>query len=64
MGWRRRLQKLAGDADPLVDTANRGTAHMFIVNPLRKLAGHDVDSMLSSHPPIQDRIARLLALTR
>ena len=48
----------------LVDTANRGTAHLFIVNPLRKLAAHNVDSMLSSHPPIQERIARLLALTR
>jgi heat shock protein HtpX len=63
-GLASALQKLAADEDPLVDTANRGTAHLFIVNPLRKLAEHDVDSMLSSHPPIQDRIARLLALTR
>jgi heat shock protein HtpX len=58
------LQKLAGDADPLVDAANRGTAHLFIVNPLRKMAAQDVDTMLSSHPPIKDRIARLLALAR
>jgi heat shock protein HtpX len=63
-GLASALQKLAADDDPLVDTANRGTAHLFIVNPLRKLAAHNVDSMLSSHPPIQDRIARLLALTR
>jgi heat shock protein HtpX len=63
-GLASALQKLADDEDPLVDTANRGTAHLFIVNPLRKLAAHNVDSMLSSHPPIQDRIARLLALTR
>jgi heat shock protein HtpX len=58
------LQKLAGDSDPLVDAANRGTAHLFIVNPLRKMAAQDVDTMLSSHPPIKDRIARLLALAR
>jgi heat shock protein HtpX len=63
-GLASALQKLGDDTDPLVDTANRGTAHLFIVNPLRKLAAHNVDSMLSSHPPIQERIARLLALTR
>ncbi len=63
-GLASALQKLGDDDDPLVDTANRGTAHLFIVNPLRKLAAHNVDSMLSSHPPIQERIARLLALTR
>ncbi len=65
-GLASALQKLAGDEDPLVDAANRGTAHLFIVNPLRKMrqAHQSLNTMFSSHPPIQDRIARLLALTR
>ena len=63
-GLASALQKLAVDPDPLVDAANRGTAHLFIVNPLRRLAAQNIDTMLSSHPPIQDRIARLLALAR
>src|ERR1051325_729831 len=58
-GLASALQKLAADDDPLVDTANRGTAPLFIVNPLRKLASHNIDSVMSSHPPIQERIARL-----
>lgn len=60
------LAKLADDAEPLVEAANRGTAHLFIVNPLRKMrrAHQRVDSVFASHPPVQQRIARLLALTR
>lgn len=60
------LATLATDHDPLVDTANRGMAHMFIVNPLRKARRSEGEwsSLLSSHPPIKKRIARLLALTR
>ena len=60
------LQKLADDTEPLVDVANRATAHMYIVNPLRRMreAGQSLDSIFSSHPPIQERIALLRALTR
>ena len=36
--------------------ANPATAHMFIVNPLR---GGGMMSMFSTHPPMEDRIARL-----
>ncbi len=65
-GLASALQKLADDAEPLVDGANRGTAHMFIVNPLRsmRLSRQSVDSMFCSHPPIRERIARLVALAR
>lgn len=65
-GLASALSKLATDRDPLVDTANRGTAHMYIVNPLRNMrrSGQRLNTVFSSHPPIQDRIARLLALTR
>lgn len=62
----RALSRLGADPQPLVEAANRGTAHMFIVNPLLK-AAHERSkrgSMFASHPPINDRIARLLALMR
>ena len=60
------LNKLAGDPRPLVRGANRGTAHMYIVNPLRRSKVHKgtKSSLFSSHPPVQDRIAKLLALSR
>ena len=65
-GLASALSRLAMDEEPLVDTANRGTAHMYIVNPLRKMrASHNqLNSRFSSHPPVKQRIARLLALTR
>lgn len=65
-GLASALLKLSDDADPLVDTANRGTAHLYIVNPLRKMreSHQSIDSMFVSHPPIKERVARLLALAR
>jgi heat shock protein HtpX len=65
-GLASALLKLANDDEPLVDAANRGMAHMFIVNPLRKMreAHQSLDSVFTSHPPIKERVARLLALTR
>jgi heat shock protein HtpX len=39
-------------------TAN-ATAHMFIVNPL---SGHSLASLFSTHPPMEERIARLEAM--
>lgn len=37
-------------------TAEGNTAHMFIVNPL---SGRGLSSLFSTHPPLEDRIARL-----
>ena len=38
--------------------ANPATAHLFIVNPL---SGRALASLFSTHPPLEDRIARLRA---
>lgn len=66
LGIAGALRKLADDSEPLVEAANRGTAHMFIMNPLRKSrkSHGERGSMFSSHPPVSERIARLMALTR
>ncbi len=68
--------RLTGDPDGLADALERieavsqrrpdelggpATAHLFIINPLR---GRSVLSWLSTHPPIEERVARLRAMTR
>lgn len=57
-GLANALQKIKGDPDPLVDTANRATAHLFISTPFRDQKGF-LTSIFSTHPPIEDRIKRL-----
>jgi heat shock protein HtpX len=51
------LQKIASDQEVL-EAANRATQHMYIVNPIKSFEAR-ASSMLSTHPPIQDRIRRL-----
>ena len=57
----RALGKLEGAAQRVPMNANPSTAHMFIVNPLR---GGGVLSLFSTHPPIEERIARLEEMAR
>lgn len=59
-GLASALQKLDADKEVL-QNANRGTAHLFIVNPVKKYEAMAA-SAFASHPPIKDRIKRLLAL--
>jgi heat shock protein HtpX len=59
-GLENALAKLASDNEPL-HSANGATQHLYIVNPLKKLGGGS--SLLSTHPPIVDRINRLRQLT-
>jgi heat shock protein HtpX len=40
---------------------NPATAHLFIINPL---SGAHLGGLFSTHPPLEDRIARLTALAR
>jgi heat shock protein HtpX len=68
--------ELVGDPEPLAQallTLERGnevmpmaqagpaTAHLFIVNPLRG-TGARLMSLFSTHPPVEERVARLRAL--
>ncbi len=57
-GLANALKKISIDPDPLVDKANKATAHMFISTPFRKKKGAWT-KMWSTHPPIQERIKRL-----
>lgn len=57
-GLASALEKIKGDPDPLVDTANRATAHLYISSPFKNTAGWFAN-MFSTHPPIGDRIKRL-----
>lgn len=50
------LQKLGAHSGRLPMDANPSTAHMFIVNPL---TGKSLMNLFSTHPPLEERIARL-----
>jgi heat shock protein HtpX len=55
-GLARALEKLGGYARQIPMDANPSTAHMFIVNPL---SGKSLQSLFSTHPPVEERISRL-----
>ena len=52
------LEKLATQARPFAG-ANRATQHMFIVNPL---SAGSLMHLFSTHPPLEERIARLTGM--
>ncbi|MEK6938659.1 MAG: M48 family metalloprotease [Nanoarchaeota archaeon] len=56
------LRKIKDDPDPLVDTANKATAHLYISMPFRhdgKKKASWVQSLFQTHPPIDLRIKKL-----
>jgi len=55
-GLARALEKLGAYSKRRPMNANPSTAHMFIVNPL---SGKSMMSLFSTHPPLEERIARL-----
>ncbi|MBI2593300.1 M48 family metallopeptidase [Candidatus Daviesbacteria bacterium] len=58
-GLANALKKISSDKEPL-EVANRGTAHLYIVNPLKGNQALDgFAKLFSTHPPIQDRIKAL-----
>jgi heat shock protein HtpX len=60
-GLERALAKIAGDQEVL-EVANRATQHLYIVNPIKKFEKR-ASGLMSTHPPILDRINRLRTLT-
>jgi len=59
-GLASALEKIAGDKEVL-EVANRATQHLYIVNPIKPFEKR-ASSLFSTHPPIQERIARLRAM--
>jgi heat shock protein HtpX len=60
-GLERALAKIGGDREVL-EVANRGTQHMYFTNPIKKFEARS-SGLMSTHPPILDRINRLRELT-
>ncbi len=55
------LKKLSEASKVIPMKAEPATAHMFIVNPL---SGNRLASLFSTHPPMEKRIAALMAMRR
>ncbi|HEK85208.1 MAG: zinc metalloprotease HtpX [Candidatus Saccharicenans sp.] len=56
-GLASALKKIAADPEPL-EVANKATAHLYIVNPLKNVGGK-MNKLFSTHPPVEERIAAL-----
>ena len=61
-GLASALEKLSADTEPL-EAANKATAHLYIVNPLKDYKGRAgvgwFAGLFNTHPPIAERVARL-----
>lgn len=56
-GLARALEKLGAYSKRIPMAANPQTAHMFIVSPL---SGRSLMNLFSTHPPLEERIAKLM----
>ena len=57
------LERLHAGAQNIPMQGSPSTAHMFIVNPFSG-GGAAFARLFSTHPPVEDRIARLMELER
>ena len=60
-GLAKALEKIDRDQEPL-EAANKATAHLYIVNPLKEEGHAHISwfaSLFNTHPPIADRVKRL-----
>ena len=58
-GLASALKKLSADKESL-EVANKATAHMYIINPLKDhKRGAGMAKLFSTHPPVEERIAAL-----
>lgn len=61
-GLARSLEKIATDREPL-EAANKATANLYIINPLKgqEMVGWFA-GLFNTHPPVAERVARLRAM--
>ncbi len=60
-GLARALEKISQDTEPL-KAANKATAHLYIINPLKEHKGKTrawFAGLFSTHPKISERVAKL-----
>jgi len=62
-GLARALEKISNDQEPL-EAANKATAHLFIINPLKNNKGNVgwFANLFNTHPPVSERIKALKAM--
>ncbi|MDP2808204.1 MAG: M48 family metalloprotease, partial [bacterium] len=60
-GLASALEKLQAGVQIAPLNANPASSHLFIVNPL---SGKSLMSLFSTHPPIEERVAKLRAMGR
>jgi heat shock protein HtpX len=60
-GLERALAKISADPEVL-EVATRGTQHLYFTNPIKKFEARS-SGLMSTHPPILERINRLRQLT-
>lgn len=59
-GLASALEKISDDKEPL-EVATKGTAHLYICNPLKNQKS-SLNNMFSTHPPLNERVTRLRAM--
>mgnify|MGYP003681933787 CR=1 FL=1 len=59
-GLANALKKLSQDRE-ILEAVNGATAHLYITSPLRS-GGSKLSVLFNTHPPIEERIARLEAM--
>jgi len=62
-GLASALEKIANDPSPQLQSANKTTAPMYIVNPFKKKSQMKLSDLTSTHPPISERIRILRNMT-
>jgi heat shock protein HtpX len=62
-GLARALEKISADSEPL-EVANRATAHLYIISPLKGRDGQVgfFTKLFMTHPPVEERVAALRML--
>jgi heat shock protein HtpX len=62
-GLASALEKIANDPAPQLQVANKVSAALFTVNPLKKEGQRALSNLSSTHPPISERIKILRNMT-